>query len=531
MIPGEEAQTMSIRARASVVIPLIAMAGALCVAPTLAAPTLAASPSAGGGAVPHEDFNGDMYDDLAIGIPGATVDGHAHAGAIEVLYGGPKGLHAAGSQLWSLASPGVPGLPSTDDQLGFSVASGDFNGDGYDDLVAGAPFADVRLTNGTTYADTGMLLVLFGSANGLTSSHAQWISDGTIQTGAHAGWALASCDMVGAGGKPDGRDDIAVGAPGTNDVNVVYGMGLHAGQRSAEGINTPYSAGDGVGSSVACGHLTGRSLADAVFGVPNASNRPLETAVPGSGGVLIWKVDGNQPTPIEQSDFNGNPRENGDHFGAAVAVGDVNGDFHDDLLVGVPGEDLANTTDNGAVSIYYGDGAGSFMANSLTLTEDTNNVPGNRQNGDHFGSSIALADLDFDLSAAMDMVIGLSGKTISGQAGAGAVDVLYNAGSGLPKSSGNQLLSQDSAGVLGAASAGDHFGARLAIGLYGKANELGVAIGVPGETVSGHKGAGAVAVFYDGGSGVSTTGNQLWTRDSSGIAGSSRAVDHFGHGL
>jgi hypothetical protein len=517
---------MSIRTRASVAILFATSTAAL-----LAAPSLAVSSHAGGGITPLHDYNNDGYDDLAIGIPGATVNGISNAGAIEVIYGSPNGLRSTGSQVWNLASPGVPGVPSRDDRLGFAVATGDFNADGYDDLVAGAPYADIRLANGTTYADTGMMLVLFGSATGLIAAHAQWMSDGSADADAHAGWALASCDILGSGGNPDHHDDIVVGSPGTGWMNVVAGVGLHSGNRSSVGQSTFFGKSGAVGAAVGCGHLTGRSLADAVFGAPNASGGPLQTAVPGSGAVLVWRGDGTTALTVEQDNFGGNPREKGDHFGAAVAVGDVNGDFHDDLLVGAPDEDLSGTTDNGALSEFFGDGAGSFSSASLVLTEDTPRVPGNRQNGDHFGASIALADLNLDLKAALDMAIGMPGKPVGGHPGAGAIDVLYNAGDGSPASSGNQLFSQDSTGVVGSSAGGDRFGTHVTIGWYRAIDGWCVAVGVPGDGVSGNAHAGAVAVLYNAGGGLGSRRNQLWTRNSNGIAGSAHAGDHFGRGL
>src|SRR4051812_44605476 len=138
---------------------------------------------------PHpfaHDFNDDGFSDLAIGIPDATVAGSSGAGAVEVLYGTSNGLRAAGSQRWSLATANVPGTPHRNDHFGAALASGDFNRDGYGDLAVGIPNYDY-VSGGTTYANAGELLVLFGGANGLRAGHAQLITTGSIDVNAHAG--------------------------------------------------------------------------------------------------------------------------------------------------------------------------------------------------------------------------------------------------------------------------------------------------------------------------------------------------------
>src|SRR5688572_17250544 len=112
------------------------------------------------------DFNGDGYDDLAIGVDGETL-GSAHAGAVNVLYGSPAGLSATAvpNQFWHQDSADVEDVAEYRDFFGSSLAAGDFNGDGYDDLGIG-----VRLEDIGGIAAAGAVHILHGSRTGLSAT-------------------------------------------------------------------------------------------------------------------------------------------------------------------------------------------------------------------------------------------------------------------------------------------------------------------------------------------------------------------------
>ena len=80
------------------------------------------------------DFDADGYTDLAIGIPRENLGRKKDAGAVQVLYGGPRGLTTR-DQLWHQGSRGVPGKNEVGDRFGGSQAVGDVDGDGFADLV------------------------------------------------------------------------------------------------------------------------------------------------------------------------------------------------------------------------------------------------------------------------------------------------------------------------------------------------------------------------------------------------------------
>jgi hypothetical protein len=110
------------------------------------------------------DFDGDGFDDAAIGAPGEAIGDLAGAGAVNILYGSSDGLSTAGNQLFSQNSSGVNGVSETGDLFGSSLVAGDFDGDGNDDLAIGVPGEDIGSTQ-----SAGMVNVLYGSASGLSS--------------------------------------------------------------------------------------------------------------------------------------------------------------------------------------------------------------------------------------------------------------------------------------------------------------------------------------------------------------------------
>jgi len=103
------------------------------------------------------DFNGDGYRDLAIGVPFEDVGSIADAGAVNVLYGRSGGLSAWLDQIWDQNSAGVGGAAEAYESFGQSLAGGDFNGDGLDDLAIGVPGQDVD-----GVLDAGAVDVLYG---------------------------------------------------------------------------------------------------------------------------------------------------------------------------------------------------------------------------------------------------------------------------------------------------------------------------------------------------------------------------------
>ena len=152
------------------------------------------------------DVNGDGFADLAIGIHNENVDGVGRAGAAGVLLGSATALTAAGDQLWSQDSAGVPGEAEEFETVE-DVTLADFDGDGFADLVIGLPFEFFDLIS-----IAGVAVALYGSPAGLTAARAQeWHQDtpgvrDQVEDYDTFGTALSSADFDG-----DEVADLVVG--------------------------------------------------------------------------------------------------------------------------------------------------------------------------------------------------------------------------------------------------------------------------------------------------------------------------------
>ena len=123
------------------------------------------------------DFNGDGYDDLAVGVPYEDVvtggSDNVDAGSVTVIYGSASGLTAAGNQVWTQGTAGMLDVVEPGDAFGYALAVGDFNGDGRDDLAVGVPNEGFASEGLGRLAAAGAVQVIYGSAAGLTAADSQ----------------------------------------------------------------------------------------------------------------------------------------------------------------------------------------------------------------------------------------------------------------------------------------------------------------------------------------------------------------------
>ena len=350
------------------------------------------------------DFNADGYADLAIGVPGEDAVA-ANQGAVNVLYGSSHGLTTASNQQWRQDSTNVEDTADAGDQFGYSLAAGDLNGDGYDDLAIGVPYEDV---SGVDRA--GAVNVLYGGAFGLSASNDQfWHQDSPGVADSLEALDMFGTSLTTGDFNADAYVDLAVGVPWENlgAPEVDHGV-VHVLYGSASGLSA-------AGSQLWHQNISG----------------VLDTA------------------------------EQGDAFGFALAAGDFDGDTFDDLAISVPYEDVDAMSSAGAVNVLYGTPGGLSASGDQFWHQDVTTINDSCEAGDGFG--YALAAGDFNQSGQADLAIGIPFEDVGAIADAGAVAVIYGSRNGLTDS-GDEFWHQDSTNVEGMAEADDHFGFALASG-------------------------------------------------------------------
>ena len=479
------------------------------------------------------DFNGDGYEDLAIGVPYEDCGDIVDAGMVNVIYGTSAGLDSAGSQSFTQSSPGIDGGNEEYDRFGYALAVGNFNGDDYSDLAIGIPDESVG-----TLVSAGRVVVIYGSADGLDSENNFDFNQNTpmIEEVAEAydmfGYALTAGDFDG-----NGCDDLAVGVPGeeidgilfAGAVNVLYGFsyGLSIGgdqlwHQDVSGIADSAEPYDYYGIVLAAGDFAGDGYDDLCVGIPyedinGESNAGAVNVIYGSSGGLTARDQ------IFHQDMYGvdDTAEGGDNFGLSLATGDFDGDGRDDLAVGVPYETYDSLILTGIVHVLYGGLNHLGTTGSQIWNQDSPGIRGTARDADTFGFSVASGDFNDD--GYDDLAVGVPGEEVNGMGDAGAVNILFgSSGSGLTDTK-NRYGHQDSPGMLDEAEWYDYFGVSLAAGDFNGNGFDDLVIGIPYEDIHGVGNAGAVQVVY-----TYPSGNQFWHQGNLGISTGIEQADNFG---
>lgn len=386
----------------------------------------------------------------------------------------------------TLSSPGT----AADSRFGSSVALCDWDDDGLTDMFVGMPGA----ANGAL-TDAGKVLLFLQQANGTFNSvptrtilPTNW-GGGVAEQGAEFGEVIDCGDFNG-----DGLPDLVIGAPGDS-----VGLASGAGQVYVLVNNSPSHAGvafgpyadpsgtstsGGFGSALAVGRVDAGTFDDLAVGAPGTT----VAAHDGAGRVAVLTGSATMATfgsLVATTLVHSVPSDDA-NFGAALAIGDFNGDGLGDVAVGIPGQ---ATGSGGEVRIY-----GNFPTLNL-LTSLSTSTPGVSI---EFGSSLAAADLDGDTD--IDLLVG---------APYGDVNTTIEAGYVVPFLNTNPATTALTAGSViidRTQEGGAQFGSVILVpGDISGDGQNDVVIAAPTATFGATAGAGTLTFFRNAGSGTFAT--------------------------
>ncbi|MBN1575849.1 MAG: FG-GAP repeat protein [Chitinispirillaceae bacterium] len=420
------------------------------------------------------DVNGDGYSDIIVGAHNYDNDG-TDEGAAFVFHGGASGVSA---------SPGAT-LESDQASAHFGMAvsgAGDVNGDGYGDVIVGAPNYD----HGES--DEGAAFVYHGDAEGLSSTASTTLESN--QASSHFGIAVSGAGDVNG----DGYDDVIIGANwydnGETDEGAAFVYhGDAAGLDTIPGalLESDQRAGH-LGTSVSgAGDVNGDGYGDVIAGAGDYDNGETDE---GAAFVYLGSAAGVSTAPHAALESD----QASAHFGTSVSgAGDVNGDGYSDVIVGARDYDHGED-DEGAAFVYHG-GTTGLDTNSADILEAD-------QEGAAFGISVSGAG-DVNGDGFSDVIAGAYWYD-NGQTDEGAAFVFHGGASGLSASPSATLECDQASALFGISVSG-----------VGDVNGDGYGDVIVGAYTYSHDEAteGATFVYHGGASGLSASPSAILEAD------------------
>ncbi|HAX75251.1 MAG TPA: hypothetical protein DCY88_05295, partial [Cyanobacteria bacterium UBA11372] len=404
------------------------------------------------------DVSGDGFDDLIIGVPYADYNGKSGVGLIYVLDGSNAGFASGGFSMNGMAAG---------DHLGYAVSSaGDVNGDGFDDVIMGAPYAD---SNGIW--NSGQSYVVFGSNSGLRFSlsdlnGSNGFAINGIGWGDYSGFSVSSAGDVNG----DGFDDVIIGAlfngfDGSTRAASYVVFGSNSGFGASLNLSNLNGSNGFAIKAISSDHRLGRSVSSA--GDVNGDGiDDLIIGAPGSRqSYVVFGSKSGFSASLNLSDLNGSNGFVINGIGAGFSsdfsvsnAGDVNGDGIGDLIIGVSDADPNGIWDAGQSYVVFGSKSGFSASLNLSSLNGSNGfVINGIAADDRSGRSVSSAG-DVNGDRIDDLIIGAPGADPNGISNAGQSYVVFGSKSGFGASFNLSDLNGNNGFAINGITAGDRSG-------------------------------------------------------------------------